>query len=52
MAGKPLHEAIVAKCMELGMAGATCIEESKGTAPAPEFTIPVIGRSRRMRPSC
>jgi len=29
--GKPLHQAIVAKCMELGMAGATCIEESRGT---------------------
>jgi len=50
--GKPLHEAIVAKCMELGMAGATVYRGSKGSEPVPEFTMPVIGRSPRTRRSC
>jgi hypothetical protein len=50
--GKPLHEAIVAKCMELGMAVRPCIEGSKDTEPAPEFTMPVIGRFPRTHRSC
>ena len=50
--GKPLHEAIVAKCMELGMAGATVYRGLKDTGQAPGFAIPAIGNFPRMRRSC
>jgi len=50
--GKPLHQAIVAKCMELGMAGASVYRGIEGTGQVPESITPVIGRSRRTRQSC
>ena len=49
--GKPLHEAIVAKAQELGLAGANVYRGIEGYGPAPASTTPATGRSPAMRPS-
>ena len=41
--GKPLHEAIVSKCLELGL---------KGTGQAQGSIMQAIGNFPKMRPSC
>lgn len=50
--GKPLHEAILAKCVELGMAGAQSIGVSKASALVQEFIMRAIGRSPKTHRSC
>jgi len=50
--GKPLHESIVAKCVELGIAGATVYRGIEATGQAPGFAMQAIGNSPLMPRSC
>ncbi len=50
--GKPLHEAILAKCMELGIAGATVLRGIEGYGSSTESAIPATGNFPRMLRSC
>ena len=49
--GKPLHEAILAKCIELGIAEAIVFRGIEGYGSPAGFATPAIGLSPRTRPS-
>ena len=51
--GKPLQDAILAKCKELGIAGVTVYRGIEGyLEPAPEFAMPTTGHFPKTLPSC